>query len=100
MAIKVESESSNGRMGHIIEADMHRASEMEMVNFLILKIKQKAEDFGRTAHYKDKVNMFKKAKYTNVFGQMVSWLHWENDFVIFLQITVKSLWNEKIINIY
>lgn len=72
MAIKVESENLNGRMGHIIEVDMRRAREMEMVNFLIRKIKLKAEDFGRMVHYRDKVNMFKKAKYTNVFGQMVS----------------------------
>lgn len=72
MATKVELESLNGKMAHIIAVVMLKAKEMVMANFLILKIKQEVEDFGKMESYKAKDSTFKKARYINAYGQTVN----------------------------
>lgn len=72
MVIKVGWVSLNGKMDHIIVAVMHKVNEMVMGNFSTLKIRHGVEDYGEMGYYKVKVNILKKAKYTNVYGQTVS----------------------------
>lgn len=47
MVTKVGLESLNGRMVHIIMVVMLRVNVMVMANFLILKIRQEVEGFGK-----------------------------------------------------
>ena len=72
MVTNVEQENSNGKMDHIIVVVTHKAKEMVMDSFSMQKIKQEVEGSGKMVFYKDRVNMFKKVRSTNVYGLMVS----------------------------